>query len=197
MRTITKLACAALAVAGFALSAQAHLLTPTFYVLPAGLGDPTGEQTFVDAQTGTSVIYLNKIDNNGSNPGAWDNTGAVIENAGGSSPFNVTFNFTGTNALTATISWNLTGTGFQLNDILIKDGSLPHHAGFLYALYPVSADETIIGSGTVQVDAAGDKNISHISFFGSAAAAPDSGTTAMLLGGALTCLGVMRRYLKR
>ena len=197
MRTITKLACVVLAVAGFALSAQAHLLAPTFFILPAGLGNPTDETAFVDAQTGTSVVYLNKIDNPGSNPGTWDNGGAVIENAGGTSPFNVTFNFTGTNALTATISWNLTGTGFQLNDILVKDGSLPHHAGFLYALYPVSADETIIGSGTVQVDAAGDRNISHISFFGSAAQEPDSGTTAMLLGGSLTCLGVVRRYAKR
>ena len=42
------------------------------------------------------------------------------------------------------------------------------------------------------------KQISHITFFGTpGGTVPDSGTTAMLFGSALTGLGFARRYLKR
>jgi hypothetical protein len=41
------------------------------------------------------------------------------------------------------------------------------------------------------------RNISHITFFGSpGGTVPDGGTTVMLLGAALSTLGVARRYLK-
>jgi hypothetical protein len=68
----------------------------------------------------------------------------------------------------------------------------------LYRFYGVSADETFVGSGTVTFDDP-VKNISHISFFGSPTqqhGVPDGGTTVILLGGALSVLGMARRYVK-
>ena len=67
----------------------------------------------------------------------------------------------------------------------------------IYRFYGVSADETLIGSGTVTFDNP-VRNISHISFFGSPGGqVPDGGTTVMLLGAALGSLGMARRFLKR
>jgi hypothetical protein len=177
------------ALVGLSLQqAQAHLEIPTYYTLPTGLGNPAGETAFVNSETGTTQTYLNKSDNPGSNPGVWDNSGAVD-----SSHFNVTYNFTGTDALTATISWDLTGTGFLLNYVLVKDGSAPGGGAFYYALYPVSADEGLMGSGTVQVNANASRNISHISFFGTeGGTVPDGGTTAALLGLGLSGLAALR-----
>jgi hypothetical protein len=80
---------------------------------------------------------------------------------------------------------------------LIKSGNV-RGSGMLYRFYGVSADEKVIGAGTVTFDNP-VKNISHISFFGSPTltrSVPDGGTTVMLLGGALSVLGVARRYLK-
>ena len=67
----------------------------------------------------------------------------------------------------------------------------------LYRFYGVSADETLVGSGTVTFDNP-VKGISHITFFGSPGGqVPDGGTTVMLLGAALGSLGMARRFLKR
>ena len=99
------------------------------------------------------------------------------------------------------ISWDLTGSGFGLDGLLIRDGKIPDTDNMLYRFYGVSADETFVGSGTVTFDDP-VKNISHISFFGSPGSptqqhgVPDGGTTVMLLGGALSVLGMARRYVK-
>ena len=67
----------------------------------------------------------------------------------------------------------------------------------LYRFYGVSADETLIGSGTVTFDNP-VKNISQVDFFGSPdGQVPDGGTTVMLLGTALGSLGMARRFLKK
>ena len=63
------------------------------------------------------------------------------------------------------ISWNLTGSGLGLDGLLIKSGNV-RGSGMLYRFYGVSANEKVIGSGTVMFDNP-VKNISHISFFGS------------------------------
>jgi hypothetical protein len=93
------------------------------------------------------------------------------------------------------VSWNLTGSGFTLDGMLLKDGvSSPHHQ--LYRFYGVSADESLVGSGTATFDDP-VKNISHLTFFGSPGGqVPDGGTTVMLLGAALGALGMARRFLK-
>jgi hypothetical protein len=170
---------------GLALQAQAHLLDPTYYQIP-GLGNPAGETAFVNSETGTTQTFLAKNENNGSGGGLGED-GAIS-----SSYFTVTYNFTGEDALTATISWDLTGSGFLLNYVLVKDGTAGGGNTY-YALYPVSADEGLIGTGTVQVNADASKNISHISFFGTEGGrTPDGGTTAALLGLGLTGLAGLR-----
>jgi hypothetical protein len=188
MKTLkTKCLLAALTpLMGLALQAQAHLLDPTYYQIP-NLGNPTAETVFVNSVTGTTQTYLAKNDNNGSSGGVGE--GGAIS----SSYFTITYNFTGTDALTATISWDLTGSGFLLNYVLVKDGNAGNGNKY-YALYPVSADEGLSGSGTVQVNANASKNISHIAFFGTegGVTTPDGGTTAALLGLALTGLAGLR-----
>jgi hypothetical protein len=94
------------------------------------------------------------------------------------------------------ISWNLTGSGFTLDGVLIKDGNV-QGKGHIYRFYGVSADEALIGAGTVTFDDP-VRDISHISFFGSPGGqgVPDGGATVMLLGAGLGALGMVRRYLK-
>jgi hypothetical protein len=84
-----------------------------------------------------------------------------------------------------------------LDGVLIKDGNVQGQ-GMLYRFYGVSADETLIGEGTVTFDDP-VRGISHISFFGSPGGngVPDGGTTVMLLGVALGALGMARRFLMR
>lgn len=104
--------------------------------------------------------------------------------------FVVTFN----NDNSATITWaNLSDIFFG---VYVKGGS---NGGNFYT---VTSDELSSGSSTVF--AANNKNgrparISHIDFFclPGATTVPDGGTTAMLLGTALTGLGLARRFIKR
>jgi hypothetical protein len=168
----------------------AHLLSP-FQFEVSGLGNPAGELNYLQTNGGGSYQptflpatsqYLGKFNNNGS-----------IENGAINISTYVTVNMVSGN--TWEISWNLTGSGFTLDGVLIKDGSTGHGGDQLYRFYGVSADETLIGSGTVTFDDP-VKNISHITFFGSPGGqVPDGGTTVMLLGAALGALGMARRFL--
>jgi hypothetical protein len=94
------------------------------------------------------------------------------------------------------ISWDLTGSGFTLCGVLIKDGTAePGSGDSIFSFFDVINNEGLIGSGTVEFT--GDfegRDISHISFFGCAGGVPDGGTTVMLLGAALSTLGVARRF---
>jgi hypothetical protein len=93
------------------------------------------------------------------------------------------------------ISWNLTGSGFTLCGVLIKDGTSGVQSESIFSFFDVINNEGLIGSGTVEFtgDFAG-RDISHISFFGCAGGVPDGGTTVMLLGAALSTLGAARRF---
>src|SRR6266446_1673104 len=139
---------------GLSSVASAHLLDPTFFTTPSPIGDPSNEATYLENNFGTGPLtYLAKFDPSGSESGAVDISHfiTVLGNGGN----------------TATVTWNLTGTGFQLTDLLVKDGSTGGPNGQqIYAFYPVSADEGLIGSGSVQVNADASKAISHITFFG-------------------------------
>jgi hypothetical protein len=91
------------------------------------------------------------------------------------------------------VSWDATGTDLEICGFATKDG-----AGNLIHLYSVSDDQHFIGSGDLIVPGNGADSLSHLTVFCCAGTVvPDSGTTAMLLGGALTGLGVVRRYVKR
>jgi hypothetical protein len=93
------------------------------------------------------------------------------------------------------VTWDFTGTGLTLCGALIKDGTSGVHSESIYSFFSVIDGEDVVGSGTVEFtgDFAG-RGISHISFFVCGAGVPDGGTTVMLLGAALSTLGVARRF---
>jgi hypothetical protein len=179
-----------IAVAGLGLSqAQAHLLDPFQFELTNPIGNPAAELSYLQTNGGGSYQptflpatsqFLFKQNANGSTEGN----------------FGQYFTITVVDGHTWNISWDLTLSGFQLDGVLIKDG-VSGPGNQLYRFYGVSADEVLVGSGTVTFDDP-IKNISHISFFGSPAGqVPDGGTTVMLLGAALSSLGMARRFLKK
>ena len=167
----------------------AHLLAPYQFFTQGPIGNPPDELTYLQTHGGGSYQptflpatsqFLFKQNNDGSTEG---NFGQYF-----------TVNMVSGN--TWNISWNLTGSGFTLDGLLIKDGNV-RGQGMIYRFYGVSDDEALIGSGTVTFDSP-VRNISHISFFGSPGGqVPDGGSTVMLLGAALGSLGMARRFLKR
>ena len=92
------------------------------------------------------------------------------------------------------VTWDMTGTGGLVCGFLTKDGS-----GTIADIFSVAPDQGLTGSADLVVPGNGGKALSHLTVFccPGGVTTPDSGTTAMLLGGALTGLGVVRRYLKR
>jgi hypothetical protein len=150
-----------------------HAQAVTFYTNPTELGSPSAEAEFIATKNqGVLPVYLNKIVNPGSNPGTYNNGGAVMENAGRTSPFNVIYNFTRGSAFTATISWNLSGTGYQMqaypNSAILVEGAPLLNGTIPYAIYTPSPSENLMseGSFTAQADGHADSNIVHVSFFG-------------------------------
>jgi hypothetical protein len=188
MNKLKYLAAVLIAVAGMGLQqAQAHLLDPTQFELASPIGSGTDENTYLQNNgfLPATSQYLGKFNRGNPNP--------VPEN--GAINISQYVTITVVNGSTWNISWNLTGSGFTLDGVLIKDG-VSGPGNQLYRFYGVSADETLIGSGTVTFDNP-VKNISHITFFGSpgGVTVPDGGTTVMLLGAALSVLGMARRFL--
>jgi VPDSG-CTERM motif len=176
----------------FSPNASAHMLDPFQFFTNGPIGNPSQELNYLQTHGGGSYQptflpatsqFLGKFEDDGS-----------IENGAINISTYATINMVSGN--TWDISWNLTGSGFTLDGLLIKDGNV-QGLGMLYRFYGVSADEALIGSGTVTFDDP-VKDISHISFFGSPGGqVPDGGATVMLLGAALCALGTARRFLKR
>lgn len=86
----------------------------------------------------------------------------------------------------ATLTWDLTGTGWELCAVLVKaDGH--------YNVYAPDWESKVEGSGTVTAVRVGDKayGISHITFLGHHV--PDGGTTVLLLGMSLLGIGWIQR----
>jgi hypothetical protein len=190
---------AAFCAATFAFNhnASAHLLAPFTFFTSDPIGNPTEELTYLQTHGGGSYLptflpatsqYLGKFNDSGV---------PLIEN--GAINISQYVTITMTNTLTWHVEWNLTGSGFTLDGMLIKDGKI-QGSGEVYKFYGVSADETINGEGDVSLADVGrnGRAISHITFFGSpGGTVPDGGTTLMLLGAALGSLGMARRFLKR
>jgi hypothetical protein len=161
----------------------AHLEAPFQFFTKAPIGSGTDENTFLQGQglLPATSQYLGKKD-----------AARGFEN--GAINISQYVTVTRPTANTWEISWNLTGSGFTLDGVLIKNGRV-QGSGHIYRFYGVSADEALIGSGTVTFDNP-VRGISHLSFFGSPGGqVPDSGTTMMLLGAALGSLGMARRFL--
>ena len=193
MNKIKCLAAVLIAIAGMSLQqAQAHLLDPHQFFNAGPIGNPAAELNYLQTNGGgayqptflpATSQYLGKF-----------NSGGGIEDGAIDISAYVTINMVSPNSWVVT--WNLTGSGFTLDGVLIKDGNVQGQ-GMLYRFYGVSADETLVGKGTVTFDDP-RRSISHITFFGSPGGngVPDGGTTVMLLGAALGALGMARRYLK-
>jgi hypothetical protein len=191
MNKMKCLAAMLIVVAGMGLQqAQGHLLDPHQFFTAGPIGNPTAELNYLQTQGGGSYQptflpatsqFLGKFQSNGN-----------ITNGEIDISTYVTVNVVSPN--TWVVQWNLTGSGFTLDGLLIKNGNVQGQ-GHLYRFYGVSADETLIGKGTVTFDNP-RKAISHLSFFGSPGGVPDGGTTVTLLGAALGALGLARRFLK-
>jgi VPDSG-CTERM motif len=110
---------------------------------------------------------------------------------------NDVFTITVVDATHISVEFDLTGTGRLVCGFATKDGQ-----GLLEHFYSVDADQGAAsppGGFILEVPGNGANALSHLTVFccPGGVVTPDSGTTAMLLGGALTGLGVVRRYLKR
>ena len=183
----------ALALAGLTLTATAELVDPTFFTTTTEIGNPTQERSFLQ---GTATLTL-QLGGTAPNPAFGSSLTYLAQNPGQSGAVSITnFNVVPTGPpnnpnTTANVSWNLTGTGFGLSYVLIKDGQRGDNGSYLYALYSVSADEATVGvNQSVQVTPNADKAISHITFF-----VPEPSTWAMLLIGSalLVCVRRQRR----
>jgi hypothetical protein len=162
--------------------AQAHLLDPVQF--EANLGSGTDEAAFLQSQ--------GLLDADCQFGTKWEDGAFEDPN----NFFNQFFTVTETDGQTWHVTWNLTGSGFTLGGLLIKDGSVsPGSGDSVYRFYGVSDNELLVGSGDVSF-ADLDRDISHLSFFVCpGGAVPDGGTTVMLLGAALGALGMARRFL--
>jgi hypothetical protein len=185
MNKMKYLAAILIAVAGLGLQqAQAHLLDPQTFFLDQPLMGGQAERDY--------LVNNGYIDASCQFATKWE-AGTGFEDP--SNPFNQYFTITETAGDTWHITWDLTGSGFELCGVLIKDGAIDQQQ--LYRFYGVSADELLVGEGDVSFADLG-RDISHISFFvRPAGGVPDGGTTVMLLGAALGSLGMARRFLKR
>lgn len=187
MNKLKYLTAVLIAVAGFGIQqAQASLLDPIYFQTASPIGGGTAERNYLvdNGYMDSCCLYLGKFESPG-NGGGTENGHIVIGDY-----VTVTFSPDGQSA---DVTWDLTGSGFTMCGILIKDGTVSH-PDQLYGFYGVTDDQQTIGSGTVSF-ASYDRQISHISFFGCGGGVPDGGTTVMLLGAALGALGMARRYL--
>jgi len=188
MNKIKYMAAIFIAIAGLGLQqAEANLIFDQYFYTNGPIGDPSNDTQYLINNYGASptLTSLFKENNNSTTDGI----------------FGQYFTITMTTGNSWNISWNLTGSGYILESVLIKNGSPGNTHGLqLYGLYGVTANQTLIGSGTVTFDGSvHNKNISFVEFFGELGdgQVPDGGTTVMLLGAGLSGLGLVGRFLKR
>lgn len=171
---------------GLVTAAQANLVDAG-YAGSDQNSSPDGELVFLQSLGYTGLDYLDKYDVKDGWDGDFNKDGVL----------DVTKIF-GERGSKADIEWNLTGTGYELAVVLVKDGNIKIGSATLkgYRIYTVSDDQKLIGSGTVEY-AYNDKpqGISHISFWG-VTAVPDGGATLLLLGSSLLGLGILRRLIR-
>jgi hypothetical protein len=171
---------------------QADLGPVTFFTVPQPIGSPADDTAYLINNFGqqSDLVSLYKLNNDGTT-----DPNLPLNSSGD-------FKITMTSGNTWMVSWNLTGSGYMLESLLIKDGGVRNKQ--LYGFYPVINNEGTTGSGTVSF--VGEtlilptpRNISFVEFFGSPVPThvPDGGSTAILLGAGLSGLGFLRRLVKR
>lgn len=156
----------------------------------------------------STPIFFNVFDAHPDNP---TDTASQVGTALGEETLTSYFRWEGTSSFNshitvtpgatgqATVSWDLTGTGYELEAIYVKGGS---QGGNIYDISDTSADfEEVTGSGSVQTPTTGNNGngglagISHIDFLVVSHPTPDGGTTVLLLGAAVSGLALLRRKL--
>ena len=175
---------------GLASLAQANLSAPvTFTNQEIGNQDPDTVLAFFQS-------HFNEPDattcfRGDANEDTGDITGTFNLTGGG------TITFTNTSGNAVSVAFDLTGTGHVICGFEVFGGG---SANF----FTVTPDEGVVSDPNNLFiihtpPNGGDQlpNISHIQVFCCPGAVPDSGSTAMLLGGALAGIGLAFRYLKR
>jgi hypothetical protein len=196
MNRIKSLLALVICASAFAWPAHAGLISLSggnSVLLDGVLGNPTSELAWVKTQTSNDdleFLYKNL-------PSVGDPVGAVDGSY---------FSIAGLGTPSATLSWNLTGTGFQVAYVLLKDGATGgRDSKHIYHLYQVqSGSEIVVSSALVNMGIPyTHKDISHITFLGlpytppppPVPGVPDGGVTMILLGAGLAALGFLRRTL--
>ena len=131
------------------------------------------------AMPGQTIIDLSRLDD--------------LSSPGADSGFSITYGASGR----ATISWNLTGTGTELEGIYIFGGGSAN-------LYGIASDGELTGSGSIvtPLNHGGQTpGISHILFLGTdvpSPSVPDGANTSLLLGASLLGLSLFKnRFLNQ
>jgi hypothetical protein len=187
-RTLTGIALALALTGLMAMPARADVIWLDTFFLDGPLGDPENEGEFIENETGSGPLtHLLKFD---ASTGCAD--GAL----------NCSDGFIGAliNESEAVIGWDLTGSGYEMAFILLKDGVV--EGKHLYTLYGVTEDQRITSNGEQEVcfvnpeDGCFNKDISHISFFGVRGETVPEPTTLFLLGAGLLGTALLRRRIR-
>jgi hypothetical protein len=164
-----------------ASTASAHLILSETFVLGGVLGNPGAEADWIESETGVSPLtFLFKNPGEGSDNPALDGSQFDIRDDSGAA-------YNAGSSTEIEIQWDLTGSGFELRYVLLKDGR--YTGGHLYSLWEVTADQYLTSNGWEDAcflldDVCLEKGISHVSFFGT------RGTTRVPEPATLTLLGL-------
>lgn len=175
-----------------ATSANASLVHFDTYFLEGALTGPSMETTFIENESGVSPLtYFNKYGDEEGSIG-WSNDGELS-----SDYFSVDIPLVdGELGSTGSVEWDLTGSGWQLRYVLLKDGVMDNR--HLYTLYEVTADQYLASGGVEDIcfgaDCQYDRGISHVSFFGERGGSTQVAepSSLLLLGASLLGFGLVR-----
>lgn len=178
-------------------SANANLLHLETYFLEGALSGTGSETTFVEDESSVSPLtYLNKYGEE-DDVLTWVDDGALSNDSGYFS-IDLPLEDDGEPGSTGSVQWDLTGSGWQLRYVLVKDGTMPER-GHLYSLFEVTPDQYLASGGWQGIcfgaDCEHDKGISHVSFFGERGGStkvPEP-SSLLLLGASLLSFGLVRR----
>ena len=171
------------------VSAKAHLILEGYFIddRPA-TGEPGDELAWIADKLAIPAEDLSFL---GRANGSGDNITDDPEYLFADGVVNI-IDYFNTDVREAYLEWDLTGTGWELAAVFIKDG---RWAGD--TLYSVTPDQVLMSSAEQIVTLTPYETrggISHISLFGTrGTSVPDGGVTLLMLGIGLLGVGALRR----